>query len=221
MKKWRHYIQSSKYLNEDNPDVLIDDHILVDIDIDILTNVLSSFQSNSSTEVFFPGIEQFKQDVLSILEDEYRFEVIEDIHDGKLQKGYISNREDSISIYFDTYFDLSNSGPSIERLGITQLDIPEQGDKVYCFIHLRFSDHDLIDQGDKLHRKFITENSLKYTENRPDVTISYPDEYIEIPEKLLYRFYNEAIDTLKDELDFRIASWVKKAPRYKKLVNNR
>ena len=203
----KRYIRTSKYLTEDS-DVLFDDSILVDIDID-LTSIMSS--NNFS---MFPGVKQFKQDVLNILENEYEFEVIEDTYDGVKQKGYISNKDNSESIYFDTYYDLSNAADALHRLGVST-SAPEYG-KVFCFIHIRFSAHNLNDAGYMDHMKFVDQNSEKYTRNRSDVTHVIKDESIEVSELKLYRYYDEALEELKIDLDSRILAWVRKADKYKR-----
>lgn len=204
----KRFIRSSKYLKEEDSSILFDDTLLIDIDIYVSQDVLASSDiSVASVDCRFPGIDQFKDDVLRILEDDYGFDVIRDIYSGKLQKGYVSNREDSVSIYFDTYFDLSRSKPAIDRLGIHNIDIPESG-KVFCFIHLRFSDHDLNDEGDVLHRKFLNDNAKKYSNDK--VTHIVKEESIQLPTKMLQRYYDRALEQLRSELDVRILSWLKR-----------
>ena len=205
----KRYIHESKYVSEGI--VLFDDSLLVDISVTVPESVLSSI-SSSEDVVIFPGVEQFKKDVTAVLENEYHFDVIEDVYDGVKQKGYISNRDDSISIYFDTYFDLSNAQPALDRLGIRLRKAPETG-KVYCFIHLRFSDHELNDLGDVNHRIFIAQNAQKY-ESQQSVTYIVPEESIVLPEETVYRYYTRALEELKDELDVRIAGWVRKCEKF-------
>ena len=206
----KRFIRSSKYLDENSDEVLFDDTIVLEIDINWPGSAVTSSQDLYDQR--FPGVEKFRQDVLQMLEDEYHFEVIEDVYDGKRQKGHISNREDSISIYFDTYFDLSNAGQVLQRLGINDTDIPESG-KVFCFIHLRFSDHELNDEGDVLHSRFVNDNAKKYAVQRGNIVFYVPEESIAISEKSLYRAYSNALEDLKDELDFRIAAWVRRLHR--------
>ena len=209
----KRYIRTSKYLDESKQDYLFDDILKIDIDLDMPSLIYSS---TGGQVVRFPGIDRFREDVAHILEDEYNFVVIEDMHDGKVQKGYITNREDSISVYFDTYFDLSNAEAAFKRLGITKYDIPESG-KVFCFIHLRFSDHELNDEGDVAHRKFLAENAKKYTADNDEVTHIIPDEQeVVIPESKVYRYYDEALDELRYELDLKVVTWVRRIERYKR-----
>lgn len=203
----KRYIRTSKYLDENSDEILFDDTILLEIDVEWPGSAVLSSDSADSQK--FPGVEKFKEDVLHLLEDEYHFEVIEDVYDGKRQKGYISNREDSISIYFDTYFDLSEARPALERLGISYTDIAESG-KVFCFIHLRFSDHELNDEGDVAHRQFINDNAKKYAVRRGNLVFYVPEESIAINERSLHQAYSNALEDLKDELDFRIAAWVRR-----------
>lgn len=212
-KFMKRYIRTSQYLDESKQEYLFDDTIRINIDINLPRSIFSSIQD---VVVRFPGVEQFRVDVLDILENKYKFEVIEEMHDNKMQKGYISNREDSISLYFNTYFDLTNAGDAFKRLGITNFSVPESG-KVFCFVQLRFSDHILNDEGDRAHRKFVADNIEKYTANRPDVTHIVPDQQdIEVPENLVYRYYDQALQSLEDDLDLHIIKWVKQADRYKR-----
>ena len=117
----------------------------------------------SGSSVKFPGRDQFLEDALHILEDEYHFDVIGDVYEenkelkvNKLsktnpaRKGHISNRPSSDSIYFDTYYDLNNAEEPLKRMGISDRSIP-QNVTVQCYIHFRFSDHDLFDMGDVDH----------------------------------------------------------------------
>lgn len=214
MKRYKHYIRSSKYLDETREDYLFDDTILIDINITIPRRIASSSSEGGNIVVDFPGVDQFRLDVLEILENEYNFQVIEDMHDGKVQKGYTSNRDNSISVYFDTYFDLSNAKDSINRLGINNIEVPDSG-KVFCFIHFRFSDHSIPNAGYVDHRDFINKNTEKYTRNRPDITHVIEEEVIEISERDARYYYSKALKDLRDLLDFRISYWVKKADNYK------
>lgn len=200
-----------RYIHSNIPE--ISDRIIINLDVSIPYAIYSVTQDNSN---LFPGVEQFRKDVLAILEDEYHFEVIEDVYDGKRQKGHCSNRQDSVSVYFDTYFDFANARDAIIRSGVTSLTVPEQG-KVHCFIHFRFSDHILNDEGDKLHRDFLRENKNKYAANRPDVTHVIREEAIDLDETDLTRCYSDALDKLHDALDTRIAYWIRQIDRIEKV----
>ena len=204
----KRYILSSKYTQQS--DVVLDDKIFIDIEIDIPYIV----QSSSSVNERFPGVDQFRLDVTKLLEDKFHFEVIEDTYDGVRQKGHITNRKDSVSVYFDTYFDLSNADEVLKELGVTNIIEVTEG-KVYCFVHLRFSDHELNDEGDVLHRKFISENANKY--DRQEVTHIIKEESIDVPERVMYQQYNQALIDLEYELKVRISMWVHKLDRYKKI----
>lgn len=205
----KRYIRESKYLSI-NSNALFDDTIVIDIDINSLVRDIASATAIDK----FPGIEQFKQDVLNILENEYKFEVVEDTYNGKRQKGYITNREDSVSVYFDTFYDLSNADASLKRLGVSQ-KAPDSA-QIFCFIHIRFSDHTLNDEGDSAHQKFLRENAAKYTENRKDVTHVIKEESIEIDKRSLQMYYNQALEDLRDALDVRTLYWIKKIDRFRK-----
>ena len=213
-KDYSKFITSSKYVQGKDDELLFDDVIRVDIEVKIPSNLGVSDENDTLQIVKFPGIEQFKKDVLDILENEYHFDVIEDTYEGVKSKGHISNRADSISLYFDTYFDLCYAGDAIRRVGVYYEE--EKSGKVYCFIHLRFSDHDLADFGDALHRKFISDNAAKYTSNRSDVTHIMKEEQIILSEREVNYYYNQAIDDLRTQLDLKILYWVKKLDLYKR-----
>ena len=208
----KRFIRSNKYLDDDS-DILFDDTIVVDIDIELPYYLISAATNQLKSK--YPGLEQFKEDVLNILENEYHFEVIEDVYDGTLQKGHVTNRKNGTSIYFDTYFDLSNAQPSLDRIK-SSLKAPDSG-LIYCFIHIRFSDHPDRAGGDAAHRKFVKKNAARYKDKNPDVTFALEDEAFEIPKELLANYYEEAIDDLKSQLDARMVHWIHKANQYRKL----
>lgn len=210
MKIHRRYIQLSKYIDQSEEEILFDDHIFIDIEVELDQGIMSSTYVDR-----FPGKENFRKDVIDILENRYGFEVIKDVYDGKLQKGHFSDRSDSISLYLDTYFDLSKAGPALQRLKVQNIDIPESG-KIYCFIHLRISDHWHNNEGDTSHRDYINRNANKYTSNRSDITHVIKEEDIEVFEESLYQSYTEALEDLQDTLDVRILGWVRKADRYRR-----
>lgn len=199
-----------KLLYHRNPlhqEVLFEDEIVINIDID-LTNIAATSYSSISR---FPGTDAFRQRVLKILEDEYGFDVIQSEHDGVFQKGYCSNRDGSVSIYFDTYFDLAKAAEPANRLGATISDLPKG--TVYCFIHFRISDHYLHDSGDIAHRQFINNLKQQYTSHRTDVVDSYEEDIV-IDEYTMQLHYDEAIEELKIALDTRILGWVRRAERF-------
>lgn len=207
----KRYIRSNKYLTEDS-DVLFDDSIYIDIDMSFEDVIVESSSGISK----FPGVEQFKKDALNILENKYNFEVIEDVYDGVKQKGHTSNKDGSVSIYFDTYFDLSNAQIALDNLGISSISAPESG-KVFCFIHIRFSDHVLNDLGDVEHRSFIQKNAEKYVnEKSASVTHVIPEEEFEVTPEELYMYYDEALSALEAQLDTRIVYWIRKANMYRR-----
>jgi len=188
-----------------------DDSVVIDIE---LPNVVQEINSSESINKF-PGKEQFLEDVLHILEDEYHFEVIEEEDEcGVVRKGHHSNRPDSISVYFDTFYDLDNAIEPMKRLGVMDLSIP-QDVTVECFIHFRFSDHDLHDLSYADHRKFLADNTNKHTKDR-DVLIKVDEELVTISESVLYAAYNDALDKARDTLDGRIFDWVRQARKYDK-----
>lgn len=217
MKKWIHpsgrklnrFIQASKYLDPNDESIVFDDKIVIDVEIDLPLEIFSA----TTDLIKFPGLEKFKQDVLNILENEYGFDVIEDIYDGRKQKGHLSNRKDSVSLYFDTFYDLSKTAELLKRGRIENIE-PLSGYKIFCFIHFRFSDHDLHDQGDVLHRQWLKQNTAKYAANRQDLAHVEDEEIIQVNENTLYRAYEQALDDLRFEIDIRIVGWLRKARRY-------
>ena len=209
----KRYIRSSKYITSD---ILFDSTITVDVEVKLPISKAVTSASDTTFELF-PGIEKFREDVANILENEYKFEVIREA-DYNMQRGYVTNRPEelSASVYFNCYYDLSNAQIALNNSGIKLQKAPDP-DKIFCFIHIRFSEHELNDTGDLAHKNFIKENAEKYISNNPQVTHSIPDESIVVSEKMLYRYYREALDDLKDKIDATVIYWVKAADRYKLL----
>lgn len=199
----KRYIRTNKYLTEDCRAVF-DDTIKIDIDVDLRWLIAAATNSFKR----FPGISQFKEDVLNILEAEYNFEVIEDIYDGTKQKGYITNRQDSCSVYFDTFYDISNAYEPMKRLGIQDPKITGKG-QIFCFIHIRFSDHMLNDDADINHNTFLKQNSEKYTHQKSNIALVINQEDVILNERNMQYFYDEALDELRDALDTRISYWAR------------
>lgn len=189
--------------------ILFEDQIIIDIDIDITDMIAASYSPISK----FPGVDNFRKEVLSILENDYHFDVIASEHNGILQKGYCSNRDQSASIYFDTYYDLNNAEEPISRLGAT-ITTPISGN-VYCFIHFRISDHYPNDANSIEHRQFLHDTIQKHVANRSDVSDAYEADIV-IDEYTMQLHYDEALDELRDMLDAHILGWVRRAERHYK-----
>lgn len=208
MKRW---IRSSTETN-----ILFEDKIT--LNLDLVVDEKGHLEITSATQNF-PGVEQFRKDIVEMLENEYKFEVIEDEYDGKKQKGYSSNRKDSISLYFDTYFDFANAHEVVKKAipGLAD-QVPEKG-VIRCFIHLRISDHTLNDAGDVSHNEFLRENAKKYAFADPNVTHIIREEEFEVKEQELYLTYDEALDDLRADIEGRFLTWIKKIDRLEK--NNR
>ena len=209
MKRLIH--KNDRYITDD---VIISESVIVDISVMLPKDVAASSNETAHNVVLFPGVQQFQKDICEILENEYGFEVIEDVYDGIRQKGHVTNRQDSISVYFDTYYDLLKARPVLERIGLSKLPDPESG-KVYCFIYIRFSDHELADLGNSDHRAFVSQTSDKYMAGREDIVMTVPDESIVLPERLVMRYYDKAKDDLRDKLDLAIFGWIRTAKKYK------
>lgn len=177
-------------------DSLFTDYLTIEVEVPLAPGV---FSASDVVSDLFPGRAQFAQDAKNILQSEYMFDIVNSSE---------SNRADSASIYFDTYFDLNNALPALERVGVINKDIP-QG-KVHCFIHFRFSDHPLYDAGDRDHIQFVRDNAANYLSSRPADYV-YPDESIVLSEQQLQQAYSQALEDLRDDLDIRIVGWVNRA----------
>lgn len=195
------YIRSAEEINE--PDVLFEDYILIDVDASDIRRICAA-----ESLVRFPGPDAFREDVAKILSNEYKFDVIREA-DGKL--GYISDREDSESVYFNTYYDLSNADPVLKRVG-TSKEAPKSG-KVICFIHFRFSGHTHIDVSDVAHNTFLDDNLEKHTKDHPEINFKVKEELIAIPKRTLLLQYDKVKEFVEGELDARILGWVIRARR--------
>lgn len=191
-------------------DVILDSRILVAVDV-----YFPEVEISSATKQFepFPGIDNFREHVADILENEYRFEVIKE-KSNNMKRGYVTNRSEteSTSVYFNTYYDLVNSVGPLQRLGRKIEEAPQAGE-VYCFIHIRFSDHMLNDLGYKDRIKWIRDNAEEHTKGRSDVNQVWEDEEIILNEVDLHQYYSAAIEDLRDQLDYKIGYWVKAAER--------
>ena len=194
----KRYLRANKYTL--NSDIIFSDSIQIHVDIDTDKQIyaLNSIQR-------FPGKDQFRQDAIDILES-FGFDIITDVYDGKMQKGHFSNREDSISLYFDTYYDLHNAKDHISIADVSKLEIPEKS-KVYCFVHIRISDHILNDEGDIEHREYIDKINSKYVDANPEVNHTIEDE-IELNEYNVHLAYDQALDDLEYLLQYKLVSWL-------------
>lgn len=197
-----------KAFTEDEVSTFTDDLVL---HLDV---VFPDFVEASSNT--YPGPEDFRKDVLDILENEYNFTVIEDIYRGKKQKGYCSNRAGSLSIYFDTYFDFKDADDPISRLGLNPSVVLPNA-RIYCFIHIRFSDHTLHDAGDPDHIAFITKNREKYMAKDPNVVGYIEEGEVELDEHLIYRSYKEGLEDLRAALDSKILYWLRSVKIHNKV----
>lgn len=199
--------------NNDLNNCTLQDKITIDVNVPF-TEEFYQVSANTILASFvnYPGDEQFKRDVVDILENDFGFEVIEDNYNGKLQKGYKSNRADSLSFYFDTYFDFDKAIES----EVVDIDVPK-GTKIYCFIHIRFSDHTLPDAGDVSHRRFLRDNVNKYASKKQGITHYVDEGEVEIEEHFIYRYYDKAIDLLKTAIKSKLPYWAKVAEAYKSI----
>lgn len=203
MKK---YIRNAQELGED---IIIRDSIILDIEIPY---VVASATRGWADNTKFPGEEQFRKDVLHILEDDYLFDVAEDDYNGILQKGWTSDRDDSDSIYFNTFYNLQNAADALKRADY-HIDASNVSGKVYCYILFRVSDHQLDSQFSEEHKDSYQANLKKHTSNRDDI-LFHRDDTIYLDEAALQQHYQDALDELKYELDGRISAWVRIAKKY-------
>jgi len=193
------YIRSSEEITE--PDILFDDYILIDVDDSDIRAICAAEEL-----VRFPGADKFREDVAKILADEYGFNVIRE-SDGKL--GYVSDRKDSESVYFNVYYDLSNADPVLKRVGAA-VEAPKSG-KIHCFIHFRFSGHSLENVGDADHNSFLNDNLAKHAQGHPEINFTVKEEPVIVPERTLLLQYDKVKEFVEDELDVRIFGWVRRA----------
>lgn len=128
--------------------------------------------------------------------------------DGKMQKGWTTDRNDSPSIYMNTFYDLVNAKKIAKKYG-QPLDRLEGATKVMCYIHLSISDHSHYDVGDVKHREFIDDLADKHTSNRDDVVLKLTDEQLLISEQI-YNDYQAGFAELEDELVAKIRQWIRK-----------
>ena len=206
----KRYIYST---TEQGP-VELRDSIVVDFYID-LPKVIESATSYNSVFSYFPGVEQLRIDIAEMLQDEYQFEVLTETANGKEQQGHCSNREDSISLYFNTFYNLNNAEPIFKKLGISSFTIPQDG-IVKCFIHLRISDHPLNDYSDVEHREYVKKVVNENASDLPRENI-FPDEDIRLNQSLIYRYYEQALEELRDDIELRIVGWCKAVTRNRNL----
>lgn len=193
------YIRSSEEITE--PGVLFEDYILIDVDASDIRRICAA-----ESLVRFPGPEIFRQDVAKILQNEYGFDIIKE-SGGKL--GYVSNKNGSESVYFNAYYDLSDSDPVLKRVG-TSVKAPKSG-RVHCFIHFRFSGHTLENVGDADHNSFLNDNLNKHTQGHPEINFTVKEEPVIVPERTLLLQYDKVKEFVEDELDVRIFGWVRRA----------
>ena len=202
----KRYIKLSSSVAK-HQDCDISDKIIIDIDINLPPPYLAASTSIIAGQFAkFPGVVQFKEDVARILQNEYNFEIAD---------SHISNRKDSVSVYFDTYFDIANAKDVVRKFGIKDTNIPSEG-KVFCYIHIRFSDHTLSDMGDIHHRNYLKRNADKFVKERNEVTHVLPEQEIELQEKDLHYYYNDAIDDLRTQLELKMVYWCKYIDRWQR-----
>lgn len=183
----------------------MEDEIIIDIEISVkdLIDAASSF----TTRYKFPGVDKFKEDVIRILEDEFGFVIIKERYRGKPSKGRISNRKNSVSLYFNTLYDLSNNSTVLSAAKQLNATLPIES-AVNCFVHFRFSDHALHDASDAKHLNYLKRNREAATEGRNDIVRYIDEESILVRPKLLANYYDKALNKLRLRLSSRIDEWV-------------
>ena len=184
----------------------------VEFDVD-LPIIPEHYLQSASNLTPFPGREQFLKDAVNILENEFKFDIIEDKYNDSsdLQKGYTSDRDNSNSIYIDSYYDLKHAEYALDYIHTTDKYVP-QNVKVRCFIHFRFSDHKLENVGYQDHNKFLDQNAEKYTKGKniddKFIVKEFDETFLETE---LYQYYEDALDTLRGDVASQIYSWVRYA----------
>lgn len=211
----KRYIKPDNHINYE--DVIIEDSIIIDIELPI-SQLIAASDTVDNTR--FPGSDEFRKRVLDILQNEYHFDVeyddyAKDSHGNPIhQQGWVSNRDDSDSIYFNVFYDLSNAPYAFKRLSATPPESIDPG-LVYCFILFRFSDHPSNNLGDVDYRTFVRNNKNKHMSGRTDVVNTY-EEHVKLDENLLQLHYEAALDQLRNAVDTRIMQWVRDAKLMKK-----
>lgn len=102
------------------------------------------------------GINQFQDNVISLLTSKYKFEIIEDdyLQNKSIKNESVSDTTDSPFIYIKGYFNLANSEDALKRFDIVK--IPTMPDvKILCHIYLMLYDlvySTTLIRGDKLQK---------------------------------------------------------------------
>lgn len=203
MKRWIHANTDSKVIFED---VL---NIQVEMDLDVFNYIQSAINPDG---VY--NLEAYREEVADILENEFGFEIMKETVNGKLQRGKCTNRphpsrsgspkpNESISIYFNTFYDLINSDQIAEEFGMSKKVVPH---RVNCSIFLVISDHGHSDVGYSDHNEYVREQR----NNRRNENISIDVEILEdniIISESIYRDYEKGLQEIRESIKAKIREW--------------
>ena len=190
-----------------NSSPLLEDSIIIDIEVDVADLIEAA--ANFNTRYKFPGVEKFKEDVIDILENEFRFSIVPDSNRNKLVKGHISNRKNSMSLYFNTIYNLADAQPIIDSQGIPNLKAPTSAPYIACFVHFRFSDHRLNPATHLKNLNYLKRNDDNVVNQHSEIQMTVPEENIVVDRNLLRNYYNKALKSLKIQLSTRVVGWVR------------
>lgn len=186
-----------------------DDEIFLEDTIEIVISIDQTITSAKDYNLRFDKyttLDNLRKEIAELLTKKYKFNVVTEDIDGSKQKGWITNREDSNSIYFNTFYDLKNAKWIASEFSIP-FDKVRTATKVKCFIHLSFSDHNHSDLGDPEHKRFIEHNFEEHTTD--DVNLIIKEDRVEMPNSIITA-YEEGIIELEYNLKQHIGDWVRR-----------
>ena len=184
-------------------EIFLEDTIEIVIDID---QGITSAKDYKLRFDKFTTLDNLRKEIAELLIKKYKFNVLTENIGGKQQKGWITNRKDSDSIYFNTFYDLKNAKWIASELSIPFNKIGDRT-KVKCFIHLSFSGHNHPDLGDMEHRRFLEKNLNEHTEGIDDIDNIIKEDRIKMPESIVYA-YEKGISELEEQLKQHISAWI-------------
>lgn len=186
-----------------------DDEIFLEDTIEIVIDIDQDITSAKDYKLRFDEfttLDNLRKEIAELLIKKYKFNVLTENIDGKQQKGWVTNRKDSNSIYFNTFYDLKNAKWIASELSIPFSKISDRT-KVKCFIHLSFSSHNHPDLGDVQHNRFLAKNLDRHTEGVNDIDNIIKEDRIEMLESIVYA-YEKGINELEEQLKQHISIWI-------------
>lgn len=180
----------------------------IEIDIDIYPDdEVEAAKEHKYKFDHFPDVDNFRKELSELLSKKYRFKIMTEDIDGHMQKGWISNRNNSISVYFNTIYDLMNGKQIAKESGINFDKIRESAN-VLCFIHIRISDHIHPDEGYSDHRKFMHDNIETHVSNKDNYAMIIKQEDITIHNN--QGEYSDMLQSIEYDIQDRIKGWIRR-----------